>query len=65
MLFNIPCGADWHKIGEHMQALIDRGNQRKNNWHSDYNYKVGDKVLIEKQVSSIKQSLNMARSHGL
>jgi hypothetical protein len=41
--------ADWHKIGEHRQSLTDHSNQHKNYLCVDYNYKVGDKVLIEKK----------------
>ncbi len=65
MLFDIPFVADWHKIGEHRQSLIDPSNKRENNWCID-DYKVGDKVLVEKEVSSAKQSpRSMAKSHGL
>jgi hypothetical protein len=46
MLFNIPFVADWHKIGEQMQSLTNRGNQRENAKRIDYDYKVGDKVLL-------------------
>jgi hypothetical protein len=46
MLFDIPLVADWCKIGEQRQSLTDRGNQRKNTKHIDYDYKVGDKVLV-------------------
>jgi hypothetical protein len=46
MLFDIPFVADWHKIGEQSQSLTNRGNQRKNNKRIDYDYKVGDKVLL-------------------
>jgi hypothetical protein len=46
MLFNIPFVADWHKIGERRQSLTDRGNQHKNAKRIDYDYKVGDKVLV-------------------
>ncbi len=46
MLFDIPFVADWRKIGEGRQSLIDRGNQRKNAKQINYNYKVGDKVLV-------------------
>ncbi len=46
MLFNIPFVADWHKIGERRQLLTDRGNQLENAKQIDYNYKVGDKVLV-------------------
>ncbi len=46
MLFNIPFVADWHKIGEQRQSLTDCGNQRKNAKRIDYDYMVGDKVLL-------------------
>jgi hypothetical protein len=46
MLFDIPFVADWCKIGERRQSLTDGGNQRKNAKRIDYNYKVGDKVLV-------------------
>jgi hypothetical protein len=46
MLFNIPFVADWHKIGKQMQSLTNCGNQHENAKHIDYDYKVGDKVLL-------------------
>jgi hypothetical protein len=46
MLFDIPFVADWHKNGEQRQSLTDCGNQRKNTKPIDYDYKVGDKVLL-------------------
>ncbi len=46
MLFNIPFLADWHKIGEQRQSLTNCGNQHKNAKRIDYDYKVGDKVLL-------------------
>jgi hypothetical protein len=46
MLFNIPFVADWRKIGERRQSLTDCGNQRENAKQIDYDYKVGDKVLM-------------------
>jgi hypothetical protein len=49
ILFNITFVADWHKIGEHRQSLTDRSNQHENNQCNDYNYKVGDEVLVEKE----------------
>jgi hypothetical protein len=48
MLFDIPFVADWHKIGDYWQCQTDRSNIRENNKHVDYDYKVGDKVLIRK-----------------
>jgi hypothetical protein len=46
MLFNILFMADWHKIGEQRISLTNRGNQRKNAKQIDYDYRVGDKVLV-------------------
>ncbi len=46
MLFDIPFVADWHKIGERRQLLTDCGNQQENAKQIDYDYKVGDKVLV-------------------
>jgi hypothetical protein len=46
MLFDILFMADWRKIGERRQSLTNRGNQRKNARRIDYDYKVGDKVLV-------------------
>jgi hypothetical protein len=49
MLFDIPFVADWHKIGERRQSLTDNSNQHKNDQCIDFNYNVGDKVLVEKE----------------
>jgi hypothetical protein len=46
MLFDVPFVADWHKIGEQRQSLTNRGNQCKKAKCIDYDYKVGDKVLL-------------------
>ena len=48
MLFHIPFVADWKQIGEYRQSQTDRSNKRENNKRVDYDYKVGDKVLIRK-----------------
>jgi hypothetical protein len=48
MLFDIPFVADWHKIGDYRQRQTDRSNIHENNKCVDYDYKVGDKVLIRK-----------------
>ncbi len=66
MLFNIPFVADWQKTGEWRQSLTNHGNQHENAKRIDYDHKVRDKVLlINLKVSSAKQSLHMAKSHGL
>ena len=48
MLFDIPFIADWQKIGEHRQKLTDLNNARENKGRIDYDYKVGQKVLLRK-----------------
>jgi hypothetical protein len=49
MLFNIPFIAEWQKIGEHRQRLPDLNNARENKGRIDYDYKVGQKVLLRKE----------------
>jgi hypothetical protein len=49
MLFDIPFIADWQKIGEHRQKLTDLNNARKNEGRIDYDYKVGQKLLLRKE----------------
>jgi hypothetical protein len=46
LLFDIPFVADWCKIGERRQSLTNCGNQQENAKQIDYDYKVGDKVLV-------------------
>jgi hypothetical protein len=49
MLFDIPFIADWQKIEEHRQQLTDLQNARENKGRIDYDYKVGQKVLLRKE----------------
>jgi hypothetical protein len=42
MLFNIPFIADWKKVGEHRQI----NTARENKGRTDYDYKVGQKILV-------------------
>ncbi len=49
MLFDIPFIADWQKIGEYRQRLTDLNNARENEGRIDYDYKVGQKVLLLKE----------------
>jgi hypothetical protein len=46
MLFDIPFIADWKKIGEHRQRLTDLNTACKNKGRIDYDYKVGQKILV-------------------
>jgi hypothetical protein len=49
MLFNIPFIADSQKIGEYRQRLTDLSNARENKGRIGYDYKVGQKVLLQKE----------------
>jgi hypothetical protein len=48
MLFDIPFVADWKQIGDYKQHQTDCSNKRENDKRVDYDYKVGDKILIRK-----------------
>jgi hypothetical protein len=49
MLFNIPFIADWQKNGEYRQRLTDLSNARENKGKINYDYEVGQKVLLQKE----------------
>jgi hypothetical protein len=49
MLFDIPFIADWQKVGEHRQRLTDLNNACQNKGRIDYDYKIGQKVLLRKE----------------
>jgi hypothetical protein len=61
MLFDILFVATWHKIGECRQSLTDCGNQRKNAKPIDYDYEVGDKILVIKEGSLRKAESNYGK----
>jgi hypothetical protein len=46
MLFDIPFIAGWKKIGEHRQLLTNCNTDRENEGWIDYDYQVGQKVLV-------------------
>ncbi len=46
MLFDIPFIADQKTIGEHRQRLTDCNTDRKSEGRIDYDYKVGQKILV-------------------
>jgi hypothetical protein len=49
MLFNIPFIADWNKIGDYRQCQTDLDTACINSKQVDYDYKVGDKVLVTQE----------------
>jgi len=48
MLFNIPFIADWTKVGDYMQHQTDHNTARENMKCFDWDYTIGDKVLVRK-----------------
>ena len=46
MLFDIPFIPDWKKIGEHRQQRTDLKTAHENEGRIDYDYKVGQKILV-------------------
>ncbi len=65
MLFEILFMADWHKIGEWRWSLTHRGNQQQNAKWIDYDYKVGDKVLLSNKGILRKAASAYCKCHGL
>jgi hypothetical protein len=49
MLFDIPLIANWNKIGDYRQRQSDLNTARKNSKQVDYDYKVGNKVLLTQE----------------
>jgi hypothetical protein len=48
-LFDILFIADWQQIGEHRQQLPDLNNGREKEGRIDCDYKVGQKMLVQKE----------------
>jgi hypothetical protein len=46
MLFDILFIANWNKIGDYRQCQTDLNTARKNSKQIDYDYKVGNKILL-------------------
>jgi hypothetical protein len=49
MLFDIPFIANWNKIGDYRQPLTNLNTARINSKQVDYDYKVGNKVLLTQE----------------
>ena len=48
MILNIKHTANWEYIKKRKQKLIDKNNQRENSKRTQYEYKVGDLVLLKR-----------------
>eukprot|EP00804_Cyclotella_cryptica_P015760 CCRYP_013407-RA/>CCRYP_013407-RA protein AED:0.31 eAED:0.31 QI:0/-1/0/1/-1/0/1/0/237 len=49
MLFDIPFLADWNKIGDHRQRQTDHNTEHEYKSCIDWDYKIGDRVLLRKE----------------
>ncbi len=64
MLFDIPFIADWKIIGEHRQRLSDLNTAHENKGRIDYDYKFGQKILVQNKGYSAKHSPYGKKTHG-
>ena len=48
LLFDIPYLADWNKIGQHRQILVDKANNHENKKQIYFEYAIVNKILIAK-----------------
>ena len=48
MLFDIPYLAEWNKIGQHKQILVNKANKHENKKCVYFEYAIGNKILIAK-----------------
>ncbi len=65
MLFKIPYLADWRKGGEHRQMLADQNNVHESRNWIDFEYTIGQHVLLIKDISSAKQKADMKNPMSL
>jgi hypothetical protein len=49
MFFDIPFIAGWNKIGDYRQRQTDLNTARKNSKRANYDYKIGNKVLLTQE----------------
>ena len=48
MLFDIPYLAGWMEIGKRRQFLVDQDCEKKNSRRIDFDYTMGQKVLLKR-----------------
>jgi len=64
MLFDIPYIADWTAIGKCQQASVDQINTHRNARRVDFDYAVGQKVLLKKDGIIRKAEDKYVRSYN-
>jgi hypothetical protein len=65
MLFDNPFIAKWNKIGDSRQHQTNLSTARESSKEVNYDYKVGNKVLMTWEGILCKQKAHTAMSHGL
>eukprot|EP00970_Alexandrium_tamarense_P007287 scaffold1320_cov130-Alexandrium_tamarense.AAC.1 len=65
MLFNIPFIADWEQIGLHRQARIIKDNKRHNKDRIDFDYTMGEKVLLRQNGINCKAAEKFTRPYEI
>jgi len=65
MLFDIPYIADWTAIGKCQQASVDQINTHRNARRVDFDYAVGQKVLLKKDGIIRKAEDKYVRSYNV
>ena len=55
-ILNINNVADWEHIRQRKQLRIDHNNKRKNMRRNNHQYKVGDKILVNRKKKSKHES---------
>ena len=48
MLFDIPYLVDWKAIGQRRQILVNQRNANENAKRVDFDYRVGQKIMLQK-----------------
>ena len=64
-LFDIPFLADWNRIGDYRQHQTDCNIQYENKSCIDWDYKIGDKVLLCNKLSSANEKAHTIVILGL
>ena len=56
MIFDLPCITDWTAIGRRRQQIANQTNAQENAKRIDYDYAVGQQVMLTNDGSIIRQA---------
>ena len=56
MLFDLPYIADWNAIGQRRQKIANQTNARENRGRVDYDYVVGQKVMLTNDGTKLRKA---------